>query len=154
MTRKIRCPQCGAKNAGEADRCRMCGAMIAGTGALDAGMDDGGDVLPDLQPVDPRSLPPFDDEQFDPTEIGQPWTSTAPPPPTRDDPVVSDVETFDFRDLDVDTSLYRKPKGPPIVNEDEQFEPIAIDLDEFAANPDAPPLGEDEVARFVPIERE
>jgi hypothetical protein len=95
-----------------------------------------------------------EDDRFDPTEIGQPWTASAPPPPSRDDPVVTDAEAFDPRDLEVDTSLLRKPKGPPIVNEDEHFEPVVIDLNAPEVDPDAPPLGEDEVEQFVPIERE
>lgn len=124
MARKVRCPQCGAKNVADERRCRICGAVVnaevvESPQAVEAGrVGGGGEARPPTDDQlraqgyevkarhmsdEPEVVAP--DETFDPNAFEMPWTAAPPPPPpTRDNPVVDDYEPFDPNALEV---------GPP-----------------------------------------
>jgi hypothetical protein len=120
MARKVRCPQCGAKNAGDARRCRICGAVVnaevveAPQGVGPGRFSGAGEAAPptdeqlramgyDPVRVTPGDEPPVvaPDEHFDPNEFEMPWTKSLPAPPTNDAPVDPDAEHFDPNALEI-----------------------------------------------------
>lgn len=120
MARKVKCPQCGAKNAGEARRCRICGAVVntevgedpqavapgrfSGAGEQGPPSDEQlRNMGYDVKPVARTNEPPViaADEHFDPNELELPWTHNLPPPPTKDDPVDPNFDHFDPNELQI-----------------------------------------------------
>jgi len=122
MARKAKCPQCGAKNAGDAPRCRICGALM-NADAVEASLTAGearpptDDQLPhlgyDVKPATVTNAPPVivREEHFDPNELELPWTHNLPPPPTKDDPVDPDFEHFDPNELQIGSRRDPRPSS-------------------------------------------
>lgn len=147
MAKKVRCPACGAKNAADLPRCRLCGAMIQTDEAVglrvevearaEAGEeplielrempDSGGGIDYDPQPA--RASQEFltidPDAHYETDQVERPWTLDAPPPPTRDDPLDPDFDHFELEEIDVDMHIYEKPPGIPVLS-DEQFDPDGL----------------------------
>jgi hypothetical protein len=120
MARKVKCPHCGAKNAGDSRRCRICGGVVnedvyEDPAAVGPGRVGGaGGAMPpsdeqlrqmgyEVKPPAPGDEAPVvaPDEHFDPNEFELPWTHNPPPPPSREDPVVAEFEHFDPNALEV-----------------------------------------------------
>jgi hypothetical protein len=130
MARKVKCEQCGAKNAADSRRCRICGAVVnaevvethesvargrfSGAGEAAPPTDEQLRAMGyDPKPVAPTDEPPVvaPDEHFDPTEFEMPWTKNLPPPPTKDDPLDPSFDHFDPNDLQIGLPENPRPTG-------------------------------------------
>jgi hypothetical protein len=122
MPRKLRCPQCGAKNATDHARCRICGGLLREE--IDLTTTDIIDLTQGSAAAEPiervvaarthgTAPPPLNPaEHFDPAEFELPWSARPlPPPPTRDNPVVRDVEPFDPSELVVERPADPRPSS-------------------------------------------
>ncbi len=144
MAKKVRCPQCGAKNAADARRCRVCTTIInadvpaeqlgqgLGQAALRAEVPSAGEpaVAPGPPPAEPVPAP-ADGIVFD-----VPARNAAPPPPRDAGNAGGAGETVDAGGLGDDgiviDALPRNPEAPPPpleLDDDEPFDPDGLIID-------------------------
>lgn len=114
MAKKVRCPQCGAKNAADARRCRVCTTIInADVPAAQHGQGIGQGALGVEAPSAAEPAAP-------------------PDAPVAPEPMPVTVEAPDAPDGIVIDALPRNPEAPPPpleLDDDEPFDPDGLIID-------------------------